>query len=341
VKEIIMKVFGSVFCLCASLSCSQVLLFAGPSLPTDERTNGKSLRPAFDQQQAALQDGSAVLYDGWRSFNYGIVVSEDGYILAKESELSEREGISIRVGEQRFTEIKIVARNPRWDLALLKVDAVNLTPVRWAKSSDLAQGSWVVANGATSRHQRRINVGIISAKSREVNGLAPVVLGIQFTQDEKTLIVDVVTKETGAERAGLKKGDLLTKFDGVAVSDRDSLIELIRDKIPGDVVEVEFERAGENFEADVELMARNKAYKDTYESRNDAMSGNFSKRRDAFPRVLQTDIPFSARTIGGPLLNLDGECIGMNIARANRAESFAIPVEELREELAKLMPPTQ
>ena len=67
------------------------------------------------------------------------------------------------------------------------------------------------------------------------------------------------------------------------------------------------------------------------------MSGDYSKRRDSFPRVLQTDIPFSARTIGGPLLNLDGECVGMNIARANRAESFAIPVEELREVLKKLM----
>lgn len=336
-----MKFFGTVFCLCASLSCSQILLFAGPSLPADERTNGKSLRPAFAQQQSALQSGSAVLYDEWRSFNYGIVVSEDGYLLVKESELAERKNISVRIGEEHFTEVEIVAHNPRWDLALLKVRAANLTPIIWAESSDLPQGSWVVANGATSRHQRRINVGIISAKSRAVNGLAPVVIGIQFTEDESRLIVDVVTKETGAERAGLKKGDIVRKFDGIEVSDRKSLIELIRDKIPGDVVEVEFERKGETYQVEVDLMARHAAYADTHESRNDAMSGDFSKRRDSFPRVLQTDIPFNSRTIGGPLLNLDGECIGMNIARANRAESFAIPVEELRTELELLMPKAQ
>ena len=35
--------------------------------------------------------------------------------------------------------------------------------------------------------------------------------------------------------------------------------------------------------------------------------------------------------MGGPVLDLDGKLIGMNIARANRAETFAIPVEELRE----------
>jgi S1-C subfamily serine protease len=37
------------------------------------------------------------------------------------------------------------------------------------------------------------------------------------------------------------------------------------------------------------------------------------------------------------LLNLDGRCVGMNIARANRAESFAIPVEELKVIAGKLM----
>lgn len=324
-------------CLCATLSCSQILLFAGPSLPTDERTNGKSLRSAFSPQQQVLQQSSAVLYDGWRSFNYGVVVSEDGYILAKESEISARENLSLRVGDKKYSEVRVVAKNPRWDVALLKVDAVDLQPISWAKSSELAQGSWVVANGVTSRNARRINVGIISAKSREVNGLAPVVLGIQFTNDENTLVVDIVTEGTGAERAGLRKGDVVTKFAGVEVSDREALIELIRDKIPGDVVELEFEREEESFTAEVKLMARHKAYKNTYESRNDAMSGDFSKRRDSFPRVLQTDIPFNSRTIGGPLLNLDGECIGMNIARANRAESFAIPVEDLREVLEELM----
>jgi serine protease Do len=46
--------------------------------------------------------------------------------------------------------------------------------------------------------------------------------------------------------------------------------------------------------------------------------------------VLQHDILGSKSVVGGPLLDLDGRCLGMNIARANRAESFAIPVEELK-----------
>jgi S1-C subfamily serine protease len=66
-------------------------------------------------------------------------------------------------------------------------------------------------------------------------------------------------------------------------------------------------------------------------NRNDQMSGEYSPRRSGFPRVMQHDILGSRQVVGGPLLDLEGRCVGMNIARANRAENFAIPVEELQE----------
>jgi serine protease Do len=52
---------------------------------------------------------------------------------------------------------------------------------------------------------------------------------------------------------------------------------------------------------------------------------------------MQHDILGSNRVTGGPLLDLEGRCIGMNIARANRAESFAIPVEDLKKLAARMM----
>lgn len=315
---------------------SSSLLYSQMELQSDQRRNGKMVREAFSEQRAVLQTASAVLYDGWRSFNYAIVVSENGYLLAKASELDGREDFYVRVGEEKYTDVSIVAQSPRWDLALLEITAENLTPVKWAESSDVSQGSWVIANGVTERDFRRINVGIVSAKSREIEGGAAAVLGVSFHPKKDSLVVEFVTPETGAEEAGLKNGDKILTFGGAEVATRDGLIEKMRDCIPGESVPIEFEREGKKLEVEVELMSRNKAYKEN-KSRNDAMSGDYSLRRSSFPRVLQTDIPFSARTIGGPLLNLDGECIGMNIARANRAESFAIPVEELREELQKML----
>jgi S1-C subfamily serine protease len=61
------------------------------------------------------------------------------------------------------------------------------------------------------------------------------------------------------------------------------------------------------------------------------MSGDFSERRSSFPMALQHDIDQSSRQMGGPLLNLAGKAVGINIARANRAESFAIPAKEAQQ----------
>ena len=73
------------------------------------------------------------------------------------------------------------------------------------------------------------------------------------------------------------------------------------------------------------------------QSRNDQMSGEYSHRRTGFPRVLQHDILGARDSVGGPLLDLDGRCVGMNIARADRAQSFAIPAKEVQEIAARLM----
>lgn len=61
------------------------------------------------------------------------------------------------------------------------------------------------------------------------------------------------------------------------------------------------------------------------------MSGEFSKRRTNFPRVLQHDTSLAQRTTGGPLVTLDGKCVGMNIAFVSRECSYAIPAQELQE----------
>jgi S1-C subfamily serine protease len=97
----------------------------------------------------------------------------------------------------------------------------------------------------------------------------------------------------------------------------------------GTDVKVTLLRDGKQTELDVKLSARGDLFREV--SRNDQMSGDFSNRRSGFPRVIQHDILGASLTMGGPVLDLEGRAVGMNIARANRAETFAIPVEELRD----------
>ena len=248
------------------------------SLESDYRTNGSLMHAVVTRANQSLQEFSAVVYDGKKEIGYGIVITEDGYILGKWSELKNAGALSIRVGGELYDTVEISAQETRWDVCLLKIEAGGLKPVVYADSSDIGQGSWVVANGATSRTERRPMIGVVD---REIHK-------------------------------------------------REDLVEFMKDRRVGEKIEVGYQRDGVDQKTLVELMGR----ADTFgaeESRNDAMSGDVSKRRSGFPRVIQHDIGGTSKTVGGPLLDLDGKCIGMNIARANRAESYAIPVEELRQ----------
>jgi len=163
------------------------------------------------------------------------------------------------------------------------------------------------------------------------------VLGVTLKVTDDGLRVESLVEGGGAARAGIAEGDIIKQVGGKEVTTPEEIAEVIGERTAGDAIEVRYLRDGEEATAEVTLLAREELFAEQMMSRNDMMSGDFSKRRSAFPRVIQHDILGNSSSVGGPLLQLDGRCIGMNIARANRAESFAIPVPEVREIADRLM----
>ena len=53
--------------------------------------------------------------------------------------------------------------------------------------------------------------------------------------------------------------------------------------------------------------------------------------------TLQHDTPSRYTLMGGPLLNLKGELIGMNIARVNRAENYALPISVVQKSVQNIL----
>ena len=64
-------------------------------------------------------------------------------------------------------------------------------------------------------------------------------------------------------------------------------------------------------------------------NRNQMMSGKTSDRRNGFPEVIQHSIPLAPNAMGSPLLNLRGDVVGINIARADRVTTYALPAERV------------
>src|SRR5690606_6759552 len=105
----------------------------------------------FESVRQVLQTSSAVIQVGRDEVAYGTVVSPDGYVFTKASEIEGREGLSVIVDRREYKEPRVVATDPVWDVALLKIEATGLVPVRFSGEPEPARGLWVVANGATSR----------------------------------------------------------------------------------------------------------------------------------------------------------------------------------------------
>lgn len=309
---------------------------AQQNLETAYRTTGSAVVAAFEAQRLVLQTSSAIIKDGRKEIACGVVISPDGYILTKASEVTGITGLAVTVDKQNFNQVKLVVMDPAWDVALLKVEATNLVPVIYAPTSVLPQGTWVVANGATTRTARRLLAGIISARSREIPAAGGAALGVTFDPKSKVLLLIDVNEKSGAKEAGLQKGDVVLAIEDKKVKDIKQVAEILKDRKAGSAVKISYRRGEAKNTVEVRLSVRSELF-DEEASRNDQMSGDYSHRRSGFPRVMQHDILGARTVVGGPLLDLDGRCVGMNIARANRAESFAIPVEELRELAGRLM----
>ena len=320
-------------------------LSAQNALPAELRINGKTVWQAFEPQREVLQTSSAVIYTDGRSAVvkiFGTIVSEDGYILTKASEIEGASELSLRIGRELYKEVQVLGTDPEWDVAILKIEPEQaLIPVSLSEAEDIRQGSWVISNGASSRSRRRVKIGVVSANTREIVPPATgVLLGVVLGEDsEEGLEIKEVSPESGAEKAGLQKDDVIRAIDGVEIKGRVKLLETLEDKEDGDKVLVEIFREGKKKEVSVELQARPNDPK--LMTRNDQMGGgelSLSERRTNFPRALHHDTPLSKARIGGPLLDLDGICVGMNIARASRVSTLAIPARELREIIEKMKP---
>lgn len=332
-------------CLLAVWSCASAL-HAQFSLQAPYRCTGSELLKAFEPQRQVLQRSSALIMQGRDEVGYGTVISPDGHILTKASVFERLDKPVVIVGLRKYEQVICLATDERWDVSLIKIEASGLEPVVYAPTSAVPMGSWVVANGVSSRTRRRHLMGVVSAAIRRIPPEGGLVLGLVFGPAEADkdkdggaeggpLQVTEVVDGSGAHAAGIQVGDILKSVAGSQLSGIDALREALDSQHAGDRIEVGVLRDDEALTFEVELLPRSQIFEQP--NRNDMMSGDFSERRSDFPRILQHSILGNSKSMGGPLLDLDGRCLGMNIARANRAESYAIPVEDLKALAGRLM----
>lgn len=99
----------------------------------------------------------------------GVLVSPDGYIITNYHVVDEGSEIEVTLNDRRKFLAKLVGSDPSTDLALLKIEALNLPALIIGNSDSLQVGEWVLAVGNPFDLNSTVTAGIVSAKARNIN----------------------------------------------------------------------------------------------------------------------------------------------------------------------------
>lgn len=99
----------------------------------------------------------------------GVIISEDGYIVTNNHVINNADKIEVTLNNKETYVATLVGNDPSTDIALLKINANNLSFVNFANSNDLKLGEWVIAVGNPFNLTSTVTAGIVSAKARNIN----------------------------------------------------------------------------------------------------------------------------------------------------------------------------
>lgn len=310
-----------------------LLLASAPPLNAQRGSKGRNTAPVVSAFGAVVAKPSEsvvrVLCDGVETA-LGTVVGPDGLIVTKASDLKGKIVCKFKDGKE--VAARIIGIEEQHDLAMLEVKATGLRPIEW-RTAKAEVGDFVAS---ASNAALPVAIGIVSVAPRKPNAwelgrTAPSpnsgFLGIQLgDSDDNGPIISLVTKGSAADKAGLKPGDVVLSIAGQKMPNAQKLVQTIGSYKIGSSVLLKVRRGEEEKDIRATLEKRPGEYFDRGDRMN-ALGSELSLKRTGFPTILQHDTIIKPKDCGGPLVDLDGKALGINIARAGRTESYAIPTE--------------
>ena len=294
----------------------------------------RSLIKVFEPIAISASDSTVRIQSGRRQVAVGTIVDESGLILTKASEVQSN--LKCRLPNGEVKPAVVFGIDQENDLALLKIDAEGLAvaplnPV----TSEITRGSWLVS---PTDYDGELTVGVVGVAERKIPH-SRAFIGIQMENVDKNggVRIVVVVPDSPAQKAKLLEGDVVVKIDDVVIENRQSLQKAIGTRSPGSDVKITIKR--EDKEVVVPLTLADATQTSSMNSRSrtqNQMGSSLSTRGNDFPSAFQHDTALNAKHCGGPVLNLDGQIVGINIARSGRVSSLAIPVDIVLDVIEKL-----
>src|SRR5579871_6950977 len=148
---------------------------AGPSFSNDEQNNIDIYKSSRD---ATVNITSIVYREGWffqlvpeRGIGSGFLIKDSGEILTNYHVVSGNAQLTVRLADKKVYKARILGRDPRNDLALVKIDAGRKLPfLHLGDSDNLIVGQKVLAIGNPFGLEGTLTTGIVSSLGRSLEG---------------------------------------------------------------------------------------------------------------------------------------------------------------------------
>jgi len=110
-----------------------------------------------------------------RALGSGVIISKDGYIITNNHVVENAETITVELYDKTRQKAKLIGRDPKTDLAVIKIKPTS--SMKYAKLGDsdkIKVGEWVIAIGSPRGFDWTVTAGIVSAKNRtNIGALGP------------------------------------------------------------------------------------------------------------------------------------------------------------------------
>jgi len=292
-----------------------------PALPRIQFRNGEATLRAFAPVTQATRPSVVKLNVDGATVALGVVVATNGLVLTKASEIKPGK-LTCWLADEREVAAELLASDAEEDVALVRVRANGLKPIHWS-AAPVAIGQWAITPGIIDTPHA---VGIISALPHRVRPQRALI-GVQFDFNGSLPRINRLLPGLGAEKAGLQPGDVIAEINQQPATNRLQVIEILRDFRDGQIIQLKVRRGEQVIAADVRMTTpkSDDPDEDAEAYRESRLSGQVSRRAEGFEQAIEHDTVLAPWLCGGPLINLDGQAVGLNIARAGRVTTYALP----------------
>ena len=330
--------------------------FSIPNAATAPATSRPPVEPSpflpkeiYKRTSSPVLDATALIAEGFdhsvvavlhleNQIALGTVVSLKGHVLTKQSLLKD-------VAEN---QIRFAAKDLVWSGTLVGMDETNdlalfalhsgrqrpeqvLRPIAFTTDGRLTNGKMVIGVGTGSTS---LSVGTTTAPPSpeaisERDCETCIDMGLTLSG---TMTLTRVYPRTVGERLGLLVGDHIVAVNRKPLRTPAEFQKFEEEIQAGDLISIQYQRGQNYFEITEKVPELTEITK-----RDRWGGGPFSKRRNGFSEVIVHDSVIEPADCGGPLVNLQGQFCGINIARSMRVASLAIPAEPVREFLLRYL----